>query len=156
MQKHCRCQVFPYASWSCNNDLDDEIHFGLFSALMICCDINAERDIVHINIISLWFCSIYYSMQLPADIFLVECGCNIFLMSGGDLLIHDRIWRCPTTFKTIGWMWVKAITWYVYMQIHYNMPLQGNRLNMHQNIQTSTSMNKCVTKYVNKYALSYA
>jgi hypothetical protein len=38
-----------------NNDLEDEFHFDLNSAFVIGRDINAERDIVHINITSPWF-----------------------------------------------------------------------------------------------------
>ncbi len=38
-----------------NNHPEDDFHFDLFSPVVIGRDINASRDIVHINLTSLWF-----------------------------------------------------------------------------------------------------
>jgi hypothetical protein len=38
-----------------NNDPEDDFHFGLSSLAVIGRDINASRDIVHINLTSPWF-----------------------------------------------------------------------------------------------------
>ena len=38
-----------------NNDPEDDFHFDLFSPIVIGRDINATRDIVHINLTSIWF-----------------------------------------------------------------------------------------------------
>jgi hypothetical protein len=40
-----------------HNDPEDEFHFNIYSAFVIGRDLNAARDIVHINITSLWFLS---------------------------------------------------------------------------------------------------
>jgi hypothetical protein len=40
-----------------HNDPEDDFHFNMFSAFVIGRDHNAARDIVHINITSLWFLS---------------------------------------------------------------------------------------------------
>jgi hypothetical protein len=51
---------FAKAKWfrmlfDCNNDPEDTFLFYLYSALVIGRDINAERDILHINVTSPWF-----------------------------------------------------------------------------------------------------
>ena len=40
-----------------HNDPEDEFHFNIYSAFVIGRDLNAARDIVHMNITSLWFLS---------------------------------------------------------------------------------------------------
>jgi hypothetical protein len=40
-----------------HNDPEDAIHFNMYSAFVICRDLNAGRDIVHMNITSLWLIS---------------------------------------------------------------------------------------------------
>ncbi len=51
---------FTDAKWFCtlldrNNDPKDDFHFNLFSPVVIGLDINVSRDIVHINLTSIWF-----------------------------------------------------------------------------------------------------
>ena len=38
-----------------NNDPDDDFHFNLFKPVVIGRDINAENDILHLNVTSPWF-----------------------------------------------------------------------------------------------------
>ncbi len=44
-----------------NNDPEDDFHFDLYSPVVIGRDINASRDVVHINLTSPWCLSIFFA-----------------------------------------------------------------------------------------------